>query len=210
MSQLAPIDAVQTALDLLPSQFANAVKLRAYLTAIAQRFQCLDDVIQQLQAYRSMQTAQGVQLDQVGAKVGIARAGGAYPLGQSDADYRLRIYAKWLANRSQGTPEDVIGVLRALLSSVLLTPGGVKVTEAPNARFIVHLLATTPLTAAQVQDAIDFIMLAKPAGVGVSASWSVNPVFAWQGFPSPPGKGYDDGTGTVGGKWATYFLPPNP
>ena len=204
-----PADYAAVAADSTPSRLADKPKFAALLGVYAATFQRVDDFVLAVNTALAIDDATGVQLDNLGALVGQSRSGGAWPNGESDDAYRPKIVARSLANRSCGTTPELQLILSILLGASL-QPNGVKITDHYPASFIVNLLCASPLTDQQVEDCKTFIMLAKPASVGVSASWSVGPVFAWQGFPSPPGKGFDDGTGTVGGKWATYFLPPNP
>lgn len=200
MSAIAPIDMQDEALGLLPSQYADATNLRAFVGALATPFQAIDDCLQQMQAGLYIDAAQGVQLDNLGQRVGLQRRGGPYPTGtETDASYRRRIVAKSLANRSQGTTPEMQDVFSALFAGNIISTD---VQDVYPAAFVLQLYLTTTLTADEVQDAIAFMFLCKPAGVRCEGIVIVtDPVFAFDGYPTPPGAGYDVGV------WADYIYP---
>jgi hypothetical protein len=152
-----------------------------------------------LQSGLDVDNAQGVQLDNLGALVGQPRLGGLYPTGESDAAYRPKVKARSLANRSEGTTPELQEILSVLIGAQLL---GVDVVDAYPAGFYVNLNVASPLTTQQKADVIDFVLASKPAGVRCRGIVNiVDPVFAFDGFPVPPGAGYDVGA------WADYFYP---
>jgi hypothetical protein len=76
------------------------------IDAFAQQIQAIEDALYQLFTQRWIKTAVGVQLDEIGAIVGIART-------SSDDDiYRLEIFAKVVKNVSEGSTEDLISVYK--------------------------------------------------------------------------------------------------
>lgn len=200
MSAIAPINMQDEALGLLPSQYANATNLRAFVGALSTPFQSIDDCLQQMQAGMYLDLAAGVQLDHLGARVGLQRRGGPYPTGtETDDDYRRRIRAKSLANRSQGTTPEMQEVFALLLAGKIV---GADVQDVYPAAFVLQLYVTSALTAAEIEDSIQFMLWCKPAGVRCEGIVVVtDPVFAFLGYPSPPGAGYDVGA------WADYIYP---
>lgn len=181
LSQLAQTD--------LPAQFASVAVLDL-TQALVSRLQSTDNVAVALQVGFALPTAEGVQLDALGALVGQPRLGGAYPAGESDDDYRQKIRAAILRNRSGGTVPDLIAVVSALLSD--LSPQ-VIVTQAGIAQFAITVIVDTALTAAQLTALTQFVQAAKAAGVGATVYPSGPPTFAYAGFPDPPFAGYNEG-----------------
>jgi hypothetical protein len=95
----------------------------------------------------------GVQLDRIGRLVGQPRA------GVDDDHYRFYLRAKIRANRSDGTPDVIIGVFQAMLGATELPvyyPGG-------NASFFLRL--TTPITDAVAEIALYFLGISEMGGV---------------------------------------------
>lgn len=95
----------------------------------------------------------GVQLDRIGRLVGQPRS------GADDDHYRYYLRAKIRANKSNGSPDDLIAVFKAMLGATeipLYSPGN-------NASFILQL--STPMTEAVAAIALYFLRIAKQAGV---------------------------------------------
>jgi hypothetical protein len=118
---------VQQALDLLIEQFRSKSKIAAMITAIVAQLQEAEVVAFQLLTLRSLSTAQGSQLDQIGVVVGLSR------LGLSDDAYRAQLKGQILVNTSQGNPERLIEVVRIVTNSALVilhepTPGYVQIS----------------------------------------------------------------------------------
>lgn len=189
MSTIAPADLSAGANADLPAQYASTSVLDL-TQALLSRLQTVDDVARQLQAGMALPDAAGAQLDILGALVGQPRMGGAYPAGESDADYRQKIAAAILRNRSGGTVPDLIAVVKALLSDLSPT---VIVTQAGTAAFALTVLVSAPLDAEQLAALSSFVQAAKAAGVGTTIYPSAAPTFAYAGFPDPPFSGYDNG-----------------
>ena len=194
------IDVAAESAALLPSMYLESPNVQGFVAALSTGFQNIDTTIVEWQNGSLIDTAEGVNLDRLGARVG------QYRTNESDTDYRRKIVARSLANRSCGTCENMIDVMTTLLGQKLLQ---VFVTDYYPASANVTLVCATALTAQDVADVRLFILMTKPAGVGVSALWYTlaDRVFAFAGFPVPPADGYDDGSGTVGGYWANYILP---
>lgn len=83
-------------------QFRAKPNMEAWLADYVTQVQDLEDVFFQLLLDRVIATAIGVQLDGLGAIVGEERK------GKSDASYRIWIRGRILANRSSGTPEQML------------------------------------------------------------------------------------------------------
>lgn len=88
------------------SQYHEAKKLREFTGAFVDRFQGLEDAVQQLLRDRWVDEAEGQQLDELGEIVGEPR------LGRVDSAYRPAIVLRAELNRAGGEPESIIGWVR--------------------------------------------------------------------------------------------------
>lgn len=95
--------------------FGSSTVLMGILAAILDQIQLIEDDAAAIAAARDVDTATGVQLDQVGALVGQPR------WGRNDDDYRILIRARILANSSKGTPETLISIASLLLGGATIT-----------------------------------------------------------------------------------------
>lgn len=205
MADLAPLDVTDDLQEALPAQFAGA-RFQSLMSAIAVgSLQITDDIVLLVQICRDLDDAIGVQLDQIGQMLNQPRYGGAYPVGETDDNYRIKLRAAVLRNRSMGTISELRAMVVALLTGYNPI---VQISEFPPAAFVLAVGVSFPLSAAVAQTLVEFVLSAKPAGVLVAGiAWYVAPTFAWDGFPDPPFEGYDDGTGFVGGYWANFIWP---
>ena len=189
MARVVTADLAAGAQSDLPAQFASTSALDL-TQALVSRLQTVDQTTIALQAGFSLDTAAGVQLDALGQLVGQPRMGGDYPAGESDADYRQKIRAAILRNRSGGTVVDLIEVVSQLLSDLSPT---VIITQAGVAAFALTVLVSAPLDALRLEALASFVQAAKAAGVGATIYPSAAPTFAYAGFPDPPFAGYNEG-----------------
>lgn len=108
-------DQFQRGLALLASQFrgqkpdGELTNLQKLLKVIITPAQRLEDVKWQLKTERWLDTSVGVQLDRIGAILGLPRQ-----INESDADYRERLQFQIFVNTTSGTPEEVMQVLAFL------------------------------------------------------------------------------------------------
>lgn len=206
MADLTPEVYATVAQDALPGQFAQSVDLVLWAEVFAAGLQSIEDVAVLLQKARALSTAAGVFLDQVGQLINQPRLGGNYPSGESDNNYRIKLRAAILRNRSMGTAEQLRTMLNALLTGNIIS---MQIIDMPPAAFKILLYVTTALTATEKAVVVKFAQAAKSAGVGIqSIAAYTNPTFAYNADAyGPPFKGYDNGTNTVGGFWADYFFP---
>ncbi len=100
-----------TKLDLfLDLPFTNSLLMREFTKAFLDESTDIEDVCQDLMDDRNLDSALGVQLDQLGLLVGETRK------GRNDDDYRLAIKLRIAINTSNGTVEDVIKVIRLIFT----------------------------------------------------------------------------------------------
>ena len=205
MSDLAPIDGPDLAAAALPSEFIGKPNILALWRGLAAPVSDYEAALQWMQTAFAIDTSTGVQMDALGQVLGQPRYGGPYPIGESDADYRVKLRAAILRNRSMGSTEDLIAMVNALLAA---KSPSVQIADVAPAAFVLAVWVSSALTASEVAALIEFAISAKGAGIGIAGiAWYTAPTFAWDGFPDPPFEGYDDGTGLVGGYWANYVWP---
>lgn len=124
-TSIVPIDHVALGLSRVALQYQNSADFLAYLTAILALDNELENVFQQVAQQVDIDVAEGVNLDTIGAIVGISRVlpgGPNNPLPPeqsvlSDAQYRLLLRAKIVKNHSHGTNEDLIKGLSYLFAT---------------------------------------------------------------------------------------------
>jgi hypothetical protein len=203
MADLVQLDAGQLMVDALPSEFRRP-KLEAAWAALGQPIKNADAAVVWLQSAFTVSLGTGVQLDALGQLLGQPRLGGAYPLGETDADYRGKLQAAILRNRSKGTAREIAAMVHALLSDAI----AVQVSDVPPAAFNLAVYVSSALSSSQQQALIDFAVAAKAAGVKiVGIAWYQAPVFGFVPSTNPPVQGYGDGVGGLGGAWANYIYP---
>jgi hypothetical protein len=173
---------VEKALDLLIEQYKGLPNIEAFMTALANETQAALDAANQLFSLTSIDDSQGVNLDNIGARVGEPRQ------GFDDVVYRLHLKARILLNRSSGTTEDILGLFATLLgpdatltlqeffpAALWLTIGG---------------LALDPTLAPYL---VNFLRSAKVGGVRPILQWSENLPEQTFAFAGGPGIGFDSG-----------------
>jgi len=96
----------EQAIDRFTSQYFEAEKLRNLTGAFVDRYQGLEDAVQQLLRERWVDDAVGQQLDELGAIVGEPR------LNRRDQVYRPAIRLRIVLNRAGGEPESLIRFVR--------------------------------------------------------------------------------------------------
>jgi hypothetical protein len=178
------------ALDRLVEQFRSKPNVDAFISALVRPIQRLEDALCQLLHQRSLPagdeplTAAGEQLNVIGRIVGFRGRD-----GRTDEDYLRLIQAAILANRSEGTLEELIAI------TILVT--GVEtgiVMRRENIETLVIIPTddqTTPLEA-------DFLMrfLNRAGGLGVRIILEFRPSPENQTFsfgPGGPGLGFGAG-----------------
>ena len=139
-------------------------RIAAVLTGEAAQYQAIEDAYWQLLTEFGVDTATGHALDVLGRIVGEPRQGAL------DADYRLRVRARIRVNRSDGTIEDIIEVVRLLIGSVLLPSATIKLTEYYPAAFVLRITGLV-ISATQALIYSSFIKQARGAGIGSGFGW---------------------------------------
>jgi len=105
------LDWCRRGIDWLLAQFRGKPRMEAVLCSMLREVQSLEQFMADLYDLRALETARGAALDQVGRGLGWAREPGL-----ADGAYRNALRAVVLANNAIGTPEQMIRILRQLLS----------------------------------------------------------------------------------------------
>lgn len=99
-------DHASRALARLAMQYRGTASHEGILAALGAQVQELERAIFDLLLLRSLEGCEGVQLDNLGKVLGAARE------GRADTDYRLRLRAQIVLNRSSGEAEVIAQVFR--------------------------------------------------------------------------------------------------
>lgn len=146
---------VALALSRLPEQFKSKTNVRAFLEAMVESKQSIEDAIVQLLTMRFLTTATGVTLEAIGNLVGQSRD------GADDDIYRRYIRTRIKTNRSNGTIPDIITISRLVLDdaglSLLVSRSGIAT--------IVILVGAEAVSADLADTLISFLRQAAVAGV---------------------------------------------
>ena len=105
---------IADALARLASQFKEKPRIEALIRAFVSPMDEIEREIYNLNFYRWVRTATGVQLDGLGAIVGEDRR------GRNDDAYRLAIITRIAINTSKGTAEDAITVFELLTNATVV------------------------------------------------------------------------------------------
>lgn len=170
-------DHVARALDKLPAQFRDSMKLKALIESWIRQVQEIEDQLAIFAAIYDIDNATGRTLDIIGLLVGEGRG------GRNDHDYRIWIRARLAVLVSGGTREDVI---RVLLDITGLN-SKIEITNQFPAKF--DAAATVLSTTIPVARIEDFLRLGTLAGVDTTLTVFNENAFAFD----TTGQGFDEG-----------------
>lgn len=178
-------DHVEQAQARLVDQFRTADRLRALIECLVQPIQDIEDALNDVRTQRSIDTAEGVQLDELGAIVGQLRE------GRTDDVYRIWISARIIANRATGKADDSLKVMKLIDSNAASN-----LTEYFPAAYMVsaYLLSADPSTVSEILRSI------KPAGVAMwfeYSTFALGTLFTFGDADNPttdPALGFGDAT----------------
>ena len=188
---ISRIDWTPRLLGRLYTQFVGKPKIEQIVRLKAAAWQALEDTFLQLLTLPSIDDSVGAQLDNLGKILNMPR------MGATDPNYRPYLKAKIAALRSSGTPEALYRVFRALLADNVAKL--IYAWEGP-AQMSMTLVDPTTSTLAAV--ALSMLRIAKFAGVRAWIIWQESADADTFCFDGGTGKGFDDGSGTVGGQLA--------
>jgi len=180
-------------------QFKDKAKLEALIRSYAEQIQDLEDAAFEVMLERVLDNAVGVQLQT------IAKIVGAPITTSNDDELRIIIRTQIAINLSDGTPEDLINVLRL----ILLTSGeAFHIREEPPHQ--VRLVIDDPLSSiVNPATAVGLLDSADMASIRVLLDYFVSLAtdsltYANEIDGAASGKGWGDSIGGgVGGKWGS-------
>lgn len=182
---------VEQAIDRLQTKFRNS-DWEGVVTAYVVQIQDLETSLFEFVDGRAIDTAEGINLDNMGTIVIQDR------LGFDDDFYRVLIYVKIGINTSQANPEKVIDVFRLLTSSNL-----VHLIDLENGAVELYGDGVPPT------DDISFVFenmeKVVAAGVRINTIGFFDPDEAFSFAGNVAGLGFSDITGTTGGKFVDQF-----
>lgn len=106
----------EDAIARLIEQYKGKPRIEAFIQALADRVQDLEDTLYDIFFESAIANATGTQLDDIGDIVGQQRQ------GMLDAEYRTFVRARIKANRSSGRIEELIEILRLILDGQTVPP----------------------------------------------------------------------------------------
>jgi hypothetical protein len=174
------IDHVAGAIGRLREQFKDKPNIVALLSALVRPSQAIENTLQDMLVFRTVDRATGVNLDRLGKIVGQPRN------GLVDDDYRRYIRARIAANRSRGTVNDILKVARLIVYS---DDASLEIDQQGTAAFVIRVVGVTvdPSLAAIL---LAFLKASKSAGVRVILEVAQN--LPGGIFKLDDGPGFDD------------------
>lgn len=178
---------------LLASQFQETLpsgsktNIQKLIAALTTPFYDINDTLLQLQNLRWLSTAQGIQLDELGVILGLARTPDqpdddkVLPDGKIVTGYRTSLKFQIFINRSTGTPEEMIFALKFLTSA-----NKVEYWEPHPAFYQMFSDGRLENFALPPEEIADAIYTISPAGVQycpITCSFGVTPSFVFSGDP---------------------------
>lgn len=100
------------------AQYADATKLRAVIQSLGVLCQDVEDVLQDMTSLFDLETVTGVQLDRIGAWVGLHRLSST--ASWTDDEYRAALRLKVLQNISRGTSPEIVDALAQYFDTSVL------------------------------------------------------------------------------------------
>ncbi len=147
-------DHAERALETLLSQFSRSPHIRALTEIIGDEIQALEDWMYLQYAAMILDTAVGVQLDQLGAKVGSVTR-----LGRTDAEFRRIIEVVIAAKQSDGGADQIIDIATRLFGATA------QYIKEGTARFRLDYESSETLEQQFLDEAIRILGFAIPGGV---------------------------------------------
>lgn len=166
----------------------------ALLASWLSEVQAVEDALWQLYVERSLATAEGDQLDVLGAIVGQPRD------GMGDDTYRIWIRARNLVSRSSGKTTEMLAIARLLVPPPS-DPGDVRLEEYYPAAMVIRI--TSPVTLELGYQIAHMLHLAKAGGVRFQMTWMETPLLAFRMAPTPGGESLGSSQGFDSGVFAT-------
>lgn len=145
----------------LLTSWKDKPKMVAFVRIILERVQHIEDVYRDIYTLSWLETAEGLQLDNLGAIVDEARK------GRADALYRPWIKASVLVNRANGLQSDLLRVLRLIIGDAPT----VTYTRVPPATFKIEI-AGVPSSGDVAQTVHGLLSEVKGAGIRMDLEYT--------------------------------------
>jgi hypothetical protein len=175
---------IDEGLDNLVDQFEGSPLFNALLTSFLEQIQDLEDALSDVLTETTVESSVGAQLDALGSIVGEDRA------GRNDLQYSTALRARLILNVSEGTPENIIDLIRAIAGDVT-----VQIFENFPASFLATIVDPIDPTEVDVTQIGALVASGRPAGIEGVVTFGVIPAFQ-----------YDTGTGFDEGKYGGSVL----
>jgi hypothetical protein len=192
-------DHVEKMLARMPSMHDDSTLLRGMLSIYSARIQILDNVLRGItaDALFSISTAIGVQLDQVGTIVGIARE------ERTDDEYRIILRTQaLLVLPERRTQARLMEIVRSLMDT---DPGAIIYSQIPPKTYKLTI-ATASLST--LLSWVPILRRTRPASYVAILGWTAATHITYgdeSGVAVPKTwNGYGDSSGTVTGPWGGY------
>ena len=196
------------ALDRLLSQFRQKPNIEALLCILADQVTEIDQELMNIQAFRSISTAVGQQLDNLGSIMGLERE------EFSDDDYRIHLQAAAMVKNSSGTMDELANIMLKLDNG--FNVAALTIVEEGTATAVLNMKVDAPTPERAAEIGLRFFLLldaARYAGVRLILEFSSDSytLFSWAedvpaGDPAPPinsawAQDVSSGDTLPGGKW---------
>lgn len=150
------------ALKRLPEVLKNKPQLAAWITALCQPAQTIEDVLYQLLVERTVDAGSGAQLDTLGKIVGQPRD------GLNDTDYRRYIRARIATNKSSGLTNELLHIARLIVND---SDANIRWDPSyPTAGTIT--VSSIPFDATLASILVKFLRAAAASGVRILLEWT--------------------------------------
>lgn len=182
---------VQQSKERLITQYKAKPNVEGLLESFVLQIQELENDLKNYNDKKSIFTAEGQHLDRWGTLLLEPR------FGLNDGDYRVQLLAKIAQNFSEGTPNDLIAMFKAITRANYIVYSEIYPAEITMTAVGVDLVSELP----RVKNVLSY---AKAAGVNVTgAIVTTTDVFAFEGDVDPNSLGFGDVNDVnVGGQWA--------
>lgn len=190
-------DHQQQGIKRLISQYKEKASIESLLNTYFVQIKELENLFFDLLNNRNIQSAIGLQLDNLGTILGEPRN------GTTDDIYRVLLLTRITRNNSEGTPEDLIGIFNTIMGAVFSI-----YYEIFPAEF--NLIAVNPTPIIPISSLRSILEQAKPAGVDlVTISQTGGSYFGFQADQSPNASGFGDtGNSGIGGDFTEIIVAP--
>lgn len=189
MATVETVNHVEQGLSFLPSYYDDKPKAKALLQVYLERYQGLENLLQQVLYIFDIDTAVGIQVDKIGALFNLKRE------GRDDETFKSAILERAALRTSSGTEQNILDISRAI-------------SGADTSRVFDHFPASTYvfINKPATKDIANAIQDAHAAGVSTRVIWYDGDDYFLPGdgtgdaiLPANYLFGTGDGTDTFGG-----------